>query len=126
MALNLQSEPWRLLPSDQHLCVRSLKFFTRAPIVNVKQWKRRCEVATELCNRKSTENGADITKFFDRGCATIMEKVTDDGEVRDHETAVNNKVSLMKRVLDGRKKHEIQRKSHEKPVSPEFSAPPPL
>jgi len=28
MALDLQSEPWRLLLSDQHLCKRSLKIFT--------------------------------------------------------------------------------------------------
>jgi len=126
MALNLQSKPWRLLPSDQHLCARSLKFFTSAPIVNVKQWKRRCEVATELSSRKSVENGVDITSFFDRGRATRVGKLTDDEEMDEHGPSVNNEVSLMKQVLDGRKTHEIQRKSRKKIVYPEFSAPPPL
>ena len=97
MALTLQSEPWRLLPSDQHLCAISLKFFTRAPIVNVKQWKRRCEVATELSSKKSVENSVDITRFFDRSFATRLEKVMDDEEMGEHEPAVDHEVTLIKK-----------------------------
>jgi len=125
MALNLQSEPWRLLPSDQHLCARSLKFFTSAPIVNVKQWKRRCEVATELSSMKSVENGVDITRFFDRSFATRPKKLIDDEDLSVQEPLVHHEVTLMKKVSDGRKTHEIQRKSRKKFVSPDVSAPPP-
>jgi len=120
MALNLQSEPWRLLPSDQHLCARSLKFFTSAPIVNVKQWKRRCEVATELSSMKSVENGVDITRFFDRSFATRPKKLIDDEDLSVQEPLVHHEVTLMKKVSDGRKTHEIQRKSRKNLYPPTF------
>jgi len=79
----------------------------------------------ELSGRKSVENGVDITRYFDRRYVTRLEKVTDDGEMGEHETAVKIEVSLMKQVSDGRKIHEIQRKSRKKVVSPKISAPPP-
>jgi len=43
----------------------------------------------------------------------------------EHEPAVHHEVTLMKKVSDGRKTHEIQRKSRKQFVSPEVSAPPP-
>jgi len=46
-------------------------------MINIKQWKRRCEEALKLSGRKATENGEDMTKYFGNKCATIFEDVSE-------------------------------------------------
>jgi len=39
-----------------------LTFFTKAPMINVLQWKQRCGEALELSGQKILEDGGNITK----------------------------------------------------------------
>jgi len=107
MALDLQLEPWRLLPSNQHLCARSLNFFTQAPMINVKQWKRRCEEALVLSGRNAIENGEDITKYFGRRCETSLDEVTESGCISEFNSKMSIEASQTRPVFDGCKVHEI-------------------
>lgn len=63
-ALEIQSQPWRLLPSDRHLCKRSIKFFDKARIANLLMWKKRIVAAEEMCEKKNCELGTDLSKHF--------------------------------------------------------------
>jgi len=83
-------------------------------MINVKQRKRRCEEALELSGRNAIENGEDITKYFGTRCATILEDVTESDGISEFDSDMNIEESQTRPVFDGRKVHEIQRKSRKK------------
>ena len=63
-ALELQSQPWRLIPSDRHLCNRSIKYFKSARMTNLLMWEKRVTAAESISEKKALEVGDDLSKYF--------------------------------------------------------------
>jgi len=86
-------------------------------MINVLQWKRRCEEALELSGRKTLEDGGKITQYFGKGCATICEKAISSGslnEVRKIGCVEEQKVTRTKLSKNIRRRKESagNRKKH--------------
>ena len=106
-ALELQSEPWRLLPSDLHLCKRSVKFFEKARLANLLMWKKRVMLSEVLCERKTREYGNDLSKHF--GVRKIGKSVDDRVAVMKPKKSVV-KVRRNSKIM----KHETRQKTRKR------------